>query len=245
MVKKNIHFTALLALLLTLSAEADSSANAYTHHLNQCQSIPWSDYQTGMIFNPSDRQTVFRRSQCLQKMAIMFRDEVLCDRVKERKSWFFEGSGVSPQRCREQVKDKVSSDVDAAKQLGNFHKLKQVSFSLNGNGRDFDVQVETRGEAYHRYRLKIEIYSASGATLGYIYDEIQMLGKGDSRVVLLLRRGQMSGRVQLNAPYRAVVTLEPEMNEQSRFILQHIDEKNRRSSFTLPVTFSSLARSMN
>jgi hypothetical protein len=139
----------------------------------------------------------------------------------------------------------VASDISEANKLGEFHKLKHVLFAQNGNGRDIDVHIETRGEAYNRYQLAIDLKKTDGTEVGRIYDNIQMVSKGVGKFVLFIRRTRLLeivGDTGFHQPYQAVITLQPAVDNYNRYILRHIDEDIQRSTMTTPVNFSSLSR---
>src|SRR3546814_4280169 len=54
--------------------------------VERCQRMDPADYVTGLLFNPSGMKTYFKRSSCLQAIAVDYRDASLCEDVRERKS---------------------------------------------------------------------------------------------------------------------------------------------------------------
>lgn len=75
----------------------------YIKDATTCESIPDHVYETGLIFNPSDYQTYYFKSECYQTLAIRTGDKGHCSQVKERKSLFFDGSAVSYRGCMARV----------------------------------------------------------------------------------------------------------------------------------------------
>src|SRR3546814_18058747 len=69
-----------------------------------------ADYVTGLLFNPSGMKTYFKRSSCLQAIAVDYRDASLCEDVRERKSLFFDGSAISRASCERRVEERARSD---------------------------------------------------------------------------------------------------------------------------------------
>jgi hypothetical protein len=238
----------LLLLLLATAAAADAVRNEKQSSLARCASISWSDYQTGMIFNSPNMQTVYKRSQCLQQLAVSERDNSICNNVRERKSLLFDGSGISPERCRELVQKRITSDIAAAQQVGEIHKLQQVIFARNGNGRDIDIHVSTKGDYSGKYQLTVDIFNADGMSIGHIYDAIQMLGLGGGEIVQFIKLSvvqELLGSQQMHSEYKVVTTLRPRVDRYNRFVLLYLDESRKRSETSTTVDFSTLQRLQN
>jgi hypothetical protein len=238
-------FSLFSLLLLTFS---NSYASDKQQRLAQCEAIPWSDHQSWMIFNPSDLQTVYRRSQCLQRLAREERDSTLCAKVRERKALLLDGSGISPERCQRLVAEQITKDITAAQQLDTLHQLKQVRFVRNGNGRDIDIHIVTSGNAYNRYRLTIELNDSHGTVIGRIYNDIQMVGQGSNQFVLFLPQQELHKHVALHGTdkeFEVVMMLQPELDHHNRFVLKHTAEEGKRSTLNTVVNFSTLKRLPN
>jgi hypothetical protein len=75
---------------------------------------------------------MYDRSECFQNLALRLGDEALCSAVRERKSLFFDGSGISGAACLKEVKRRVEDDRLAADRIQDIQKLKKVSFRRNG-----------------------------------------------------------------------------------------------------------------
>lgn len=149
----------LSGLLLTLAASAQvenvRDDPLLRAGIERCEAIPKKKGQTFMIFNPKKHRTVYYRSSCFQGLAINHRQVSLCDHVIERKSWFFDGSGVSPEACVSAVALKAREDREAAAKIdaGQIIKIASAALKQNGNGRDYDLNVEFTGTEYNQYRL--------------------------------------------------------------------------------------------
>lgn len=238
----------LLLLLLAFVPCAAEDKSDKPQRIARCEAIPWSDYQSWMIFNPSDLQTLYRRSQGLQKLAVSVRDITLCNRVRERKAMFLDGSGISAQRCRSLVNAQITRDSEAAQQLGELHRLRQLRLARNGNGRDIDIHMVTRGDTYNRYRLTLVLHEQQGKLIGTLYDKVQTLGQGEGEVVLFIPQSellQLIGTPGVAREYEIVATLQPELDAHKRFVLQHLDEGRRKSTLHTVVNFSRLERTAN
>src|SRR3546814_7565711 len=69
--------------------------------VERCRRMDPADYVTGLLFNPPGMKTYFKRSSCLQAIAVDYRDASLCEEVRERKSRFFDGSVNSRASCEQ------------------------------------------------------------------------------------------------------------------------------------------------
>lgn len=168
--------------------------------LARCEAISADRGTTAMIFNPRDRQVAWERSECLQALAVQSRDERLCGRVVERRSWVFDGSGVSPEACRRALEARRELDREEAARIRDLHRPVDVAIERNGNGRDFDLRVSTRGSYAHRYRLEVFLIGASGSVTLMSID--QPLGSGAAQLVHLVGRERLDAAVAALAPDR-------------------------------------------
>src|SRR3546814_7820051 len=85
-----------------------------------------ADYVTGLLFNPSGMKTYFKRSSCLQAIAVDYRDASLCEDVRERKSLFFDGSAISRASCERRVEERARSDPKVI--ISDIHRLADVAY---------------------------------------------------------------------------------------------------------------------
>src|SRR3546814_11692364 len=86
--------------------------------VERCQRMDPADYVTGLLFNPSGMKTYFKRSSCLQAIAVDYRDASLCEDVRERKSLFFDGSEISRASCERRGEERARSDPKDRKSGG-------------------------------------------------------------------------------------------------------------------------------
>src|SRR3546814_6147848 len=107
--------------------------------VERCRRMDPADYVTGLVFNPPGMKTYFKRSSCLQAIAVDYRDASLCEEVRERKSLFFDGSAISRASCERRVEERARSDPKVI--ISDIHRLADVAYFRNGNGRDIDVRV--------------------------------------------------------------------------------------------------------
>ena len=75
--------------------------------LARCDAIDPSASQSGLAFNPDGFRSYYVRSECLQTAAVQFRDEGLCDRVRQRQALLWSSWGYSPMHCRDLVQQGV------------------------------------------------------------------------------------------------------------------------------------------
>lgn len=192
---------ALIATTLAANvATADPLDAIVAGALARCEAIPADRGTTAMIFNPRDRQVVWDRSECFLALAVQSRDERLCGRVVERRSWVFDGSGVSPEACRRALEARRELDREEAARIRDPHRPVDVAIERNGNGRDFDLRVSTRGSYAHRYRLEVSLIGASGSVTLMSID--QPLGSGAAQLVHLVRRERLDAAKAALAPDR-------------------------------------------
>ena len=79
---------AIIAIFLARAAPmfANNDDELKSAALKRCESIDPAAYQSGLAFNPEGYRSFYLRSECLQQVAIEFRDEALCSQVIERRS---------------------------------------------------------------------------------------------------------------------------------------------------------------
>ena len=138
--------------------------------IETCQSISPNTYDTFLIFNPSDYQTYYFRSECYQKVAIQTRDEKLCDEVRERKSLFLNGSAVSREACLVAIKNQQGQDFSERVKPESIHKIDKIEISASQAG-NFDVKVFPAGMLWGTYKFSVSLLDMSGKFLGTL-DEL-------------------------------------------------------------------------
>ena len=208
--------TALPAFLLLLAATCAVAENDYPSRRaaakQQCEKINRDDYQSGLSFNPDGYRSYFVQSECLQRVAVQFRDASLCDGVRQRHSLLSSSWGVSREQCGKLVSNGVAADreeLNREKQLyvSNPMRLKSIRIERNGNGRDFDVLPEFSGSNGHGYRLTLEIVNDRAEPIvvhsdGYCVDP-------NSRLRIFVRQSDIRSRFpefQPNHSYRVRAT---------------------------------------
>jgi hypothetical protein len=160
----------------------------HMHGVETCQSIPPTTYETFLLFNPSNLQTYYFRSSCFQELAVQTRAENLCDQVKERKSIFFNGSGVSPTACRKAVADIRNKDFAERVRPESVHKIESIKIDSAPSG-DIEVRFVPAGTLWGTYRFTISLIDPSGAELGNLYDlETHLSDRRDPLFASLQRR---------------------------------------------------------
>jgi hypothetical protein len=165
----------------------------------RCAAIPAERHVTGLIGNPDGMQTYYERSRCLQEAAVTLRAPAICDGVRERHSWFFDGSAYSPEACRILVARQVRRDVAASAKLQPPQRLQSIAIARDGNGRDFDVSVRTTGGDGIGMRLRLVLVTADG-TEWPAYDRMQAMGRSAEVLTLLLRRADVARALAAQAP---------------------------------------------
>ena len=173
-------FVLATAVLLIAQTPPSTYDTAKAAAVRTCDAIDADEYQTGLAFNPDGYRSYYRRSQCFQTTAVQFRDQTLCDRVRQRRALLSSSWGYSPGNCRTLVGQAVEAD---RKEIGEIRRrylaasmvLRDFRIERNGNGRDYDVMPSFEGADGHGYMITIEIVPPGGRpvavhTNGYYVD---------------------------------------------------------------------------
>lgn len=171
----------LAALLAASNARALDYAEARSKAVQACEAISASESQSGLLFNPDGYRSYYVRSKCFQDAAVLYRDVMLCDQVRERRSLLFSSWGYAPARCRQLVTQGEARDRSELEKLKRAYaaggiRLRDFRIERNGNGRDVDIIPILAGTYAHGYTLTFEIMPDSGApqllyTTGSYLDE--------------------------------------------------------------------------
>ena len=216
---------ALAALLAASDAHALDYAEARSKAVQACEAINSSESQSGLLFNPDGYRSYYVRSKCFQDAAALFRDLMLCEQVKERRSLLFSSWGYSPSRCRELVTSGVARDRSEFEKLKRGYaaggiRLRDFRIERNGNGRDFDIIPVLTGTYAHGYTLTFEILPNPGAplllyTTGSYLDEKSNLNYYVPQAAIRERFPAFS--VNRSYTVRATVTLDVGFGGQSGY----------------------------
>ena len=179
---------AFVAWFGTAVAADDHSLQQLSEHGRaRCKAIPRDRYFTGLIFNPEHLETGYERSRCFQELAEQLRDRQLCRLATERKSWFFDGSGISPKACKANLEEGIRQDRMAAGRVQSPQRLVDLVLNRDGNGRDIDVHVLTSGGAAGSYWLTLSVIDADGVEQ-VVRQGWQPMGSADTALVVFIRR---------------------------------------------------------
>ena len=230
----------------SINSHGDDFKEQKSRGIAKCDEFSRHDYQTGLIFNPSGYQTFYLQSECFQKLAVEVRDISLCSEVQERKSWFFNGSAVSEERCIQLVKQLLEKDQSEAARIVGIHKIAELHFARNANGRDVDLRVVTRGSFWHKYKLLIECESASGSGTAKIYEKEHTLGQQDHDLNLFIPIKEISqslegGIVDKELSVHAMLELTPSTQEDY-VTFNYLSSAERESRYETKVNFFRLER---
>ena len=178
-------------------ARADRFDDHKQRAVERCQAIDENAYSTGMIFNSKGQATMFERSRCFQDLAIAERDLLLCKKVVERKSWFFDGSAISEKSCLKQVGQRIESDRKdfASRDFSQLHRLRSFALARNGNGKDYNFELETEGSTPGSYELKLIFTPVRRGKTVTAYDKTSRFAGNKSRKVVLLRHSLLNDRL--------------------------------------------------
>lgn len=213
--------------------------------LARCLAIPEEEYRTGLIFNPRGYATLFRRSGCLQKLALDERDPLLCDQVRERRSWIFDGSGTSPENCRVLVAARIEKDEQeaAVKDFETIHRLVSIRFARNGNGRDFDLTVVTEGSFAGSCELEVAPASPGLGDPVWIHKNVYRYGATNEPRHIWLDRGALAAALGADFETRefaALAMLRIAEEKHRRFLYQRIPAAFRSSRLKATIRFADL-----
>jgi hypothetical protein len=230
---------------LETTALSDQFEARKRERIEVCRAIPEDDYSTGLIFNPPGQSTMFRRAACLQEIAHDERDADLCSEVKERKSWFFDGSGISEQSCRELVARRIERDRQeaASKDFRSIHRLISVQFFRNGNERDFDAVVTTEGSFPGAYVLNLSVTAPQSRELVSIHERSYSYGGPNIPRRIWLDRSKLAealGEGFQDQELLVRVILQLAKTDYNRFYYDLIPTADRASRIEAKVRFDGL-----
>jgi hypothetical protein len=249
LVKHTLALWAWLTMVCAFSPFSDSRADELAARLHaatlHCNNIPSQEYETALIFNPPGMQTLYPRSVCFQELAVKLRDDSLCDSVKERKSLFFDGSGISGEKCRQLVQEQVSRDRTIGSQIKDIYRVAGVSFERNGNDKDVDVKIIASGSYRHTYNVTIALVSTPDKAERIVYRNDHFFGPGAEKLVLYIPQpvilSALMGRPLENpCRVRTRLTLVPSTEEVTAFSFIPVTAKE--SVYEASVSFGRLRR---
>lgn len=207
---------------VALPASADPLQEQAARRRAACEAIEPRQGQTGMVFNPPELQTVYDRSACYQSLALLLRDKSLCRLAVERRSWIFDGSGISPDACAAAVRAQVLRDAQDAGAQREQH-VTVVEVVRNGNGRDYDVLVGTSGGSPVPHRLTVALAVGDGGER-VVHSDRQPLGADGAQLRILLRGATVEQALAGAAGHSVQVTARLDLQAdtlEQRAVLAH------------------------
>lgn len=222
-------------LISPVSVAADREAR-FQHGAALCEAIPADAYETGLLFNPDGHRSYFKRSRCLQQLAVEWRAGALCEQVRTRRSMFFSGDAISATACRQLVNEQLRKDQEQVQAIDpeTFHQLVEVAFSQPPYAGDgLMIQIKTRGSHPGTYRLVIEAL-LSGTDTRVLAEYSQPLGTAPHELTRFILANQLRSVFGPLSPgqrlqMRATLTLPPR-SHKDHFVLTLTPETARRSS---------------
>jgi len=184
--------TLLLGIDPIFAAEQEENQQA---GFEACQQISSTDYETGLWLNPEGYRSYYKRSACMQRLAIEFRDPSLCDEVRRRLALFSSSWGYSRRNCRSLVAEKLDRDRSGLEELrNNYLNLPMTAISVtlepNGNGRDFDIIPRFSEGLPQGYELQFYLVEDNGAR-HQIFRHDGFLAGSESNLRLYLPRQEL------------------------------------------------------
>jgi hypothetical protein len=198
-----------------------SACDVKASEVERCWRMDPKDYSTAMFFNPPGMKALYKRSSCLQGLAVRYRDASLCEEVRERKSLFFDGSAISRASCEQRVQERARNDPKVV--ISDIHRLADVAYVRNGNGRDIDVRVGFSGSYQHRDELTVSMVDETGANIETLHRNDYWRGASTGALHIVVRQAKIAAAAEalaLEPPYRFRVTLalvEPSLAEVRQF----------------------------
>jgi len=220
--------------------------------IKRCEAINGSDYQSGLAFNPDGYRSYYVRSECFQRIAVEFRDQLLCSQVKERWSLLWSSWGYSKSNCQKLVGEGIAADrkiLEDRKRryLQSPVRLRDFRVEANGNGRDFNIVPTFTGEAGGGYWLTFELLLTVPLSQTVLVHSGGYHIDGTSNLSLFIRQEDMRKRFPqftLNHPYlaRASVVLAIGIGDQQgkwsdEFIDQVFPAKERTQVLEKEIRF--------
>lgn len=209
----------VIAVLAGSTVHPASAAGRYADMrsaaVKRCDAIDPAEYQSGLLLNPDGYRSFYARSACLQNAAVMFRDESLCARVKQRRSLFSSSWGYSGKRCRQLVAEGAAADRKALEETRSRYRegavsLREFRLERNGNGRDFDIIPSFDPGYAHGYTLRFELVGAGAAAESVLVASSGFYLRGDESIRMFVTQAEIRKRFprfELARPYRVRATL--------------------------------------
>jgi hypothetical protein len=219
--------------------------------VTRCRAIDPEQYQSGLAFNPDGYRSYYVRSECLQRTAVLFRDEPLCSEVKQRRTILWSSWAYSPERCRDLVKEGLDADRKTLEEMKRRYvqggvTLRDFRVERNGNGRDFDIIPTFRGEYASGYRLTFEILADGDRAPALVHANGYFIDRA-SNLRLFVRQSEIRQQLPdftLGRAYtvRASVLLDIGFGGQAgywsdAFIERTFPARDRTRTMTKQVTF--------
>lgn len=138
-----------------------------------CESISPFSCVTGSIFNPRGMHTYYLKSACYYELAQQSGDLSLCDKVKERKSLFFDGSSISKQACFKWVGElnarKITEEIiDFPSSIYRVDSVHISPSSSRIRAEKYMLNVSYGGGVAGNYEFAVVLEDENGGALGYI-----------------------------------------------------------------------------
>jgi len=220
--------------------------------VGRCEAIDPSASQSGLAFNPDGFRSYYVRSECLQTAAVLFRDEALCDQVKERVALLWSSWGYSPKHCRELVQQGVAEDRRTLEEMKSRYAqggMKMTDFRVqrNGNGRDYDIIPAFSGTYGHGYQTTFEIVDPDAGNVPVLLYSSGHYVDATSRLQLYVVASDVRRRfpgLRTNRSYAVRASLRLDVGNggpsgcwSDRFIEQVFPVRERTQSLTKQIVF--------
>lgn len=236
-------FIALLACAGPAGADDDPDLQQMSAQRQaRCEAISSDRYFTGLIFNPEHLETGYERSKCFQALAEELRGPRLCRLAKERKSWFFDGSGISPTACKAGVAERIRQDKTQAERMQAPHQLVGLALNLDGNGRDIDVHLQASAGAAMSYWLVLSVIDAQGVER-VVHQDWQPMDDTGAELMIFIKRDSLIRALDPDRESILRVTLERRpKNLDEQAVYSHLPAGSQSSTLQRRFVLSALKR---
>lgn len=244
---------ASLAMFVFLHGNAaagdDTSLQRIAAHAKaRCEAMPADLYWTGLIFNPPDLETGYRRSRCYQELAERLRDLGLCRQARERTSLFFDGSGISPAACTATVAERIRSDQAAARALQETRTITRLALRRNGNGKDVDVHLRLSSGTGISYWLTMAVIGDDGVER-LVHADWQPMSRQGAELMLFIEhapfvRALAGQSLDREATLRVALERKPR-NLDELAIYSYLPRGDLRSVMEQRFTYTALERELS
>jgi len=199
-----------------------------------CTVIDKDSYVTGLLFNGPGLHTYYQQAYCFLELAVRERAPELCRQVRERRSLFFDGSGVGKAVCEARVAAAIEDDRKEARHLveargrvlASAEVVGIVEYDAVTSASSLILRASFKPLSWPYYRYEFEFVDARGQVLARLYESPHGVDAADRLFLLpLVTLEQALAGVGLDS-IGAIVLRVPLVNSvESALVMAHLDFK--------------------